>query len=338
MFNGRYVDRSMNTLTQSDLRQFIYTVKAFAILSVICAHVAYVPQSDSGGNVMASNVLTSLGSIGVALFFIMSGLLFAKGGHAFSGFFRKRIKTIFIPWFATGTVVYGYVAIRKNGINLIDWLAFVFGNGSYLYFLPMLITCYLMFFYVNKNSAKLMCVMVLSLASIVLTAGKVITQINPYMNPLNWFFYFGIGYVLFNMDKLGITMNFAKRTVWYWVFGFVVSLGAFSLNGSVGYWTGNYLLFELMAVMCILGICSLPVIYQSKLINRIGQESFSIYLLQMPFAGIVTFFSKVDFVPLTLLRPFVVLLLTIMMIRVCKFVAQIMQIDELMFMLIGSRE
>ena len=334
-----YVNRKMNAESTLNLRQFIYAVKAFAILSVICAHVAYVPQSDSAANVMAGNVLTSLGSIGVTMFFILSGLLFAKGGHVFSGFFRKRIKSIFIPWFATGTVVYGYVAIRKNGINLVDWIGFVSGNGSYLYFLPMLIACYLMFFYVNENSSRLTCVMVLSLASIVLTAGKVITEINPYMNPFNWFFYFGVGYVLFNMDRVGIVLDFAKRTVWYWACGFVAALGAFSFHGSVGYWTMNYLFFELMAVMCILGICSFPVIYQSRPINSIGQESFSIYLLQMPLAGIIAFFfSKVDLVPLTLLRPFVVLLLIIMLIRACKFMAQKMQIDGLMSMLMGFRE
>ena len=329
----------MYTETQSKRSQFIYAVKGFAILSVICAHTSNVSKVSSMENIVAGNVLSSLGSIGVAVFFIVSGFLFANNNYPFLSFFKKKIATILIPWVVTGTVVYCYVAIRKNGFSAIDWLNFISGNKSYLYFLTVLMSCYLIAFYINKKPVKLTLVMILSIVSILLTTSKVITQINAYMNPLNWFFYFGLGYLLFNFDKLQSFTAFAKRTIFLWVAIFLVLLLVFSINGSIGYWTNEYLVFELISVICIFGICSFPSVYQSKAINIIGKESFSIYLLHMPFAGFVAnVFSRFDFALITLIRPLIVLLLTVIFIYTCKFTSNKLKFDRFLSIFIGSRK
>lgn len=329
----------MHSETQTNQRNYIYAVKFFAILSVICAHTAHVSKQNSMENIVAGNILSSLGSIGVPIFFIISGFLFAKGDSPFVIFFKKRITTILIPWMATGTVVYCYVAIRKNGINVVDWLNFLAGNKSYLYFLPMLLACYLIFFFINQNPVRLIIVMLVSLASILLTTCNEISQLNPYINPLNWFFYFGVGYLLFLFGKMSALTAFAKKTINLWALVFLVCLLVCSKNSSIGYWTKEYLVFELIAVICIFGICSYPRVYKSKAINRIGQDSFSIYLLHMPFAGIVAHvFSQVDLAMLTLIRPFIVLFLTIFFIFIYKHISYKLKVDRFLPMFIGSRE
>lgn len=289
-------------------------------------------------NIVAGNVLNSLGSIGVAVFFMISGFLFANGDYAFLSFFKKRVTTILLPWIATGTAVYCYVAIRKNDINAMDWLNFMSGNKSYLYFLPMLLACYLISFYINKNTVKLTLVMLLSIVSILLSTSKVTIQINPYMNPFNWFFYFGLGYLLFDFDKLRSLTAFTKRIVFLSVAIFSVFLLVFSISGSIGYWANEYLFFELISVICIFGIYSFPSVYQSKAINIIGKESFSIYLLHMPFAGMVAhLFSQFDLVLFTLIRPFIVLFLTVIFINAYKSISGKLKVDRFLPLLIGSR-
>ncbi|HEY9278153.1 MAG TPA: acyltransferase [Methylotenera sp.] len=333
------MEKIRNSEDQPNQRQFIYSLKAFAILSVICAHTASVSKLDSFSNVIAGKILNSLGSIGVVVFFIIAGFLFANSNYSLINFFKKRVITILIPWVATGTIVYCYVAIRKNGINLIDWLYFITGNKSYLYFLPMLLACYLISFLINKSLIKLILIVIFSLLCILLTTNNLLTQINPYMNPFNWFFYFGIGYLLFIFNKLYVLVDFAKRNFFLLGIIFILCLFAFSIHRNIGYWTREYLFFEFISVNCIFAICSLPSIYESKLINIIGKESFSIYLIHMPFAGVVAYLlSFVDFAPVTLIRPFLVLFLSLAAIYVFKLISKKLKMDSFLPILIGSRE
>lgn len=328
----------MHSDNQPSQRDFIYAVKAFAILSVICAHTSSVSNASGADNIFAGNVLNSLGSVGVAIFFMISGFLFSRGSHDFAGFFRKRVATLVIPWVVTGTAVYCYVAIRKQGIDIAGWLGFVMGHHSYLYFLSMLMVCYLVAFGIDKKPLRLSIVMGLSLASILLTASGVVTQINPYMNPFNWLFYFGLGCLLFDLGGLSSLMLFAKKTVHLWVAVFLCCLVVFSLDGSVGYWTSEYLFFEAISVACISGLCMSPMIYQSSTVIAIGKESFSIYLLHMPFAGVIAHvFNMVDSALLTLTRPFVVLAITIACIHFCKYISSEIKLARHLPVLIGLR-
>ncbi len=325
--------------TLENQRQFIYSLKAFAILSVICAHTANVSKFNSLSNIIAGNILQSFGSIGVVVFFIVSGFLFASSNYSIIEFFKRRLITILIPWVITGTVVYCYVAIRKNGINLIDWLNFIIGNKSYLYFLSMLTVCYLLTFLINRSVNKLILIMIFSLLSILLTTSNFLTQLNPYMNPFNWFFYFGIGYLLFIFNKFYVILNFAKRNFVLLGIIFVFFLLTFSINKNIGYWTSEYLFFEFIAVNFIFAVCSHPIIYESKLINVIGKESFSIYLIHMPFAGILAYyFSFIDCALVTLTRPFLVLFLSLASIYSYKFISEKLNLESILPILIGSRK
>lgn len=325
--------------TLKEERQFIYSLKTFAILSVVSAHSASVSKTDSFTNIIAGNILQSLGSIGVIVFFIVSGFLFASNDRSFIEFFRKRLVTIFLPWVVTGTIVYIYVAIRKDGIDLIDWIFFIMGNKSYLYFMPMLISCYLILFFINKNIILLILIMIISFFSILLTTNNIYIQQNPYMNPLNWFFYFAVGYLLFFFNKISYLIGFAKRNIRFSSIIFFVCLLAFSKNKAIGYWEYEYLFFEFISLICLLYISSQPVIYKSKLINYIGKESFSIYLIHMPFAGMVVyFFRHIDFAVVTLIRPFVILFLSYSAIYVYKYIAKKLNMLGLFVMLIGARD
>ena len=100
--------------TLENKRKLIYSLKAFAILSVICAHTANVSKSDSFSNMIAGNILQSFGSIGVVIFFIISGFLFAGSNYSVIEFFKRRLITILLPWMVTGTFIYFYVAFRKS--------------------------------------------------------------------------------------------------------------------------------------------------------------------------------------------------------------------------------
>lgn len=134
MINNRY---------NYDEREYIYILKFFAIFSVVCAHSTSRIENLRGINYIISSVFSSIGSIGVPIFFIISGYLFNKSKKKILPFFKGKIRTIFMPWIICETVVWFYVVIRKGGISLVSWLNFMVGVRHSTYYLTVLIIFYI---------------------------------------------------------------------------------------------------------------------------------------------------------------------------------------------------
>lgn len=302
-----------NTL---DEHNFIYINKAFAILSVISAHSSYIMEGYSVSNKIISSVISFFGVIGVGIFFMISGYLMGNNQRNFIGFFKKKLFSIAIPWLITGTFTYIYISIRKGGGSLSGWTNWIIGNGSYLYYLSVLIILYLVFFFFINNKIFLHIVNSISIGYILLDNLEIIGRldfgISQQLNPMRWVTFFSIGILINKVGNLDDFCLFLNKHLIKFVILFVAYMAlVLFYEQSISYYTPYYLPFAFLAIAVSFGISYRLLARKNKVLIYVGKESFLIYLFHMPVAGIVTnIFNRVDLWGLTLLRPFVVLAIT----------------------------
>lgn len=293
----------------------IYIAKAFAVLSIICAHCGGVNEGSGYLNIVSSNILSSLGSIGVGIFLFLSGYLMFFTKKNAADFFTKKITSLVLPWFFCGTLVYLYVYLRKGGLGFISLVKWLLGIDTYLYYMTVLSVLYLVCFFIRKNKTAVWVTVLISAAwNIALGAAL---YIHPgmikivYLDPIRFAFFFALGLLVANYGVFENILAFCKKSVLpaTAVLTVIIVLLAFN-DKTLSYFRIYYIFVELVALAAILGISAASADTRSALFTNIGKASFSIYLLHMPIAGIVAnVFRRIDFFALTLLRPIIVLVI-----------------------------
>lgn len=328
-----------------DERKYLYIVKAFAVISIVSAHCGNVSAEFIELNQMISRIVGSIGSIGVPIFYIVSGYLFAKNNKSFTIFFKSKITSLLIPWLLCGSAVYLYIALRNEGVSILSWVLWIL-DGGYLYYLTVIVIFYLIYFYTAKNRLFVYFTMVLSVASILATGLDLYDliipfQIDPYMNPFNWMLYFSIGLLIQKYDlmpRLGMMLASLKYLVLLSVllFGSIIAIVC---SGTIlSYWKIFFIPVEAMAFLVVLGWAYVLSQRESGFYVSIGLESFSIYLLHFPFAGLVAnLLNRIDLWWTTPLRPLIVLIITVLGIRLYKYAARKLRIEKGAGILIGTR-
>lgn len=171
-------------------------IKGLSILSVICAHCNSVTGSASDFANVSSLILQNLGTFGVICFMVISGILYRVPQGNVGKFFGKKLKTIVIPWIISASLVWLYVYLRKPPLTLENWARFVIGDGSYLYYLTMLMLFYAVFTFLpfmRTKAALLVCQIITAISCLWFYQ---IGNLSPYLNPLNWIGFFALGMMM----------------------------------------------------------------------------------------------------------------------------------------------
>ncbi len=311
-----------------------YYLKAFAIFSVICAHITPITENASLISIIISKFYDYFGCLGVGIFFILSGYFFYNNKHSFKEFWKLKLRNISIPWMFIGTIVYVSVFYFNGNLSLINYFLFLLGYGSYLYYLTVLFLLYLLFF--HKNAKIEVVGVLLSLISNILTIvfyEKLASF--SYINIFNWIIYFMIGmyinqYKLLPRIKEKIKLPYISIIVIILLhLVFDIKLSYFSYFGFI-----TVLLSFLILVSKL---------YDKKLDNKmvqfIGKNSFSIYLMHMPIAGVVTricnLFNNGFFL---FIRPFITLGITVMIIIIYQKIIKKLKLPSIFYILLGLRK
>lgn len=295
--------------------KIIYILKAFAIISVVCAHISVVPDYFSPQSIYVNNILNEIGAIGVGLFFFLAGYLFAKKNtdDKFSIFMKKKIKTLGIPWVVSATLVYLYVSLRKGG-SLLGWILSLIGYMSSYWYLTVLFILYMAFFFVKKQQKGNIIALLLMLASVVSVFLRMIgiiesNALGVYLNVFNWSIFFALGY-----------LNCTKNSVLYKSNKYVMLILAVATIGIIflfpileikkfSYFSYLYIPIEIAIIYISIQIAYAISAAKCRILKLLGMLSFSIYLYnELLWAGlIVNLGNKIDFWPLLLIRPILVL-------------------------------
>lgn len=335
----------MKTIENSE-RQYLYIVKALAILSVVCAHCGNVPEGYSSLNQIASVWLGYCGTMGVPVFYFLSGYFFENNKRNWIDFWKMKGISIILPWIFCATILWFYVVLRKGGISFEGWLKFVLGNGSSFYYLTVLILFYLVMFRIKRIKGVCGICIALSVISVIMTGQGInfINKffINAYLNPLNWIAYFAAGILMRRYNYMGKFREISRIVLPWILVLYLLAAGIHYMNGwSWTYWSKMAIINITIQMLMCFGLADY--IMSKELFTarwvRVGEISYTIYLChQLLVGGLVVFTNLWDCFLLTILRPFIiVLILYVVLFTVQSFLTKHLYKRKFILMLIGMR-
>lgn len=256
------------TKKESDL---IWRLKGIAVFTIFFAHMPY-----SGTEVSINYIFNFFGMIGVPTFFIISGFL--DYGSQFK--LSKNIRNLFIPLIIFGGGGYA-LAHYNTQLTLFDLLAdllsWLYGCGSWLYFVPVLFWCKIITR--PRNEIYQFALLVISVISIIMTSCGKITYndyFTPYTNPFNFLIYFWVGRYV-RKYEVNILDN---KLLFYSFITIIIVLSCWKE-------LPNY--FSIFAIPS--SLAAYVILYRLASIMRIGEKvghlSYVIYLIHLVPAGII---------------------------------------------------
>ena len=312
------------TKKQSDV---LFVAKAFAILSVVCAHMSFTNEYF-----VAETIRNCLGQIGVAVFFIVSGFFYKRTEKDRRNFWRKKVKNALIPWFVISSAVFIVSIIIGGKVKALP-IAFIknfLGIGTHYWYMSITFILFGIFKHITKRWELIVCV-VISVVSVYLTTFKILPcngNFNQYMNPFNWIGFFALGIILRKENLLEKLISFSMFTISF--IGLVVSIVFAVFKGSEikAYIDMTSIFTEIFGFLFVINVSS--VFAKSKLLIDIGKKSFFIYLMHIQVAGIINTrlpYNALFFV----LRPFIALAVCYIVAVLFKYLLKLLKIEKYNF-------
>ena len=315
----------------------IWNMKAFAVIAIIACHCCHVSENASEINVRSTEFLGYWIGYGVPVFYFLSGYLFTCDERGILHFIRKKLVTIVVPWTVTGTAVWLYIVLRKGGMTLSGWVEYVFLRGSYLYFLTDLVLYFALFYAVRRYP------FLRYLASGYLFGGLFINTVfrldlffplYALGLPVSHTLVFYSGILAREYDVL---KKFSERK-WVLMTAVFIVIRWLELHEMVpGYLDAAvYLAGVLSLTAGLYAACHEIAKREVWYVEDLGRYSFPLYLLHMPAAGLVSrVLNRSEiFAPLTVLRPLIVIFITMILIKLYE---RLTGEREIFRLLIGER-
>ena len=171
----------------------LYVIKAFAILSVIAAHMPFGAEHPT-----ADLIRNALGQVGVAVFFIVSGFLYKRTEGDTKTFWQKKLKGIVIPWILFSLLTFAVSCVLSHKIPMAVLPKWILGFGTWYWFVPILLMCFALFKFLDDN-VSLVFTILLSIASVMLMSFGILkcnSLFTQYTNVFNWIGFFAFGILL----------------------------------------------------------------------------------------------------------------------------------------------
>lgn len=306
----------------------LFVAKAFAILSVVCAHMGFTNEYF-----VAEAIRNCLGQIGVAIFFIISGFFYKRTECDTKKYWSKKLKTFFIPWilFAIGTFALSILLNKSLEGFPLSFVKYFLGIGSLYWYMSISFVMFVIFKYITKRWQLVFCI-VISVVSVYLTAYHVIPQhqyFNQYINLFNWIGFFALGILLRTENLLEKLINTKSFIISLIIVVASISVAVLRGNEVKAYVDVTSLFTEVFGFVLILNLSDW--LANNKLLIDIGKKSFFIYLMHIQVAGIVTTrlpYNAVFFI----LRPFIALAVCYIVSVVFKYLLKLLKMDKYNFM------
>lgn len=295
---------------------YIWIIKGIAVIAIVSCHCLTVTMEYGRVNAISVGFYEIWQGLGVPVFFFLAGYLFHRNA-GFLEFWKRKLTTLFVPWLVTGSLVYLYIVLRKGGASFLGWVLYLIGSNTYLYFLTNLVFFFL-FAWIVKNR-KLSGLLALVLYTIYLVL-PVLSDIRIIGIP---FHFVGMCMFLLGYHMQEKPVRFANKRLRSFL-TIVVTILYFGPRIAGHYGISVPVLSCIhvpigAAMILLLG----EAVYRSgrkSILESLGRYSFAVYLLHMPFAGIIAnlFNRHIAFVFLTWARPLIVVGLTMGAIMLFK--------------------
>ncbi len=334
------------TEQEQSISRRLYCLRVFAILSVILAHSSYTEvQAET-----AVKLLGAFSTVGVVIFFTLSGCFFRDYDKGFGYFFRKKILWFLIPWAFWGVATYS-VNFLNNGFSfrLLPAGNYLIGNGSYLYFLSVLTILFLVYYRLHRYLWFHFLMIGLSLVSIFLTVVEVIpvgvsaekwlfTSYNPYLNPLNWAGFFSAGALLRKyrlFERWYALPKLVHACIGVFLLAGWLPLALLSNESLNYYWARFSLLNELLLFGFLLEVVFLLPETVARLLAPIGKWTLPIYLMHIVLVTHILTGRFSTNLPIAFLRPILTLAICSGLLWAVRFLSKKMRTALIVCRILG---
>lgn len=268
---------------EKKISRMFTAARAIAILTVISAHTTIKTSEYIAG------LYSAIGSIGVVVFFLISGYYFKRESPLVM--IKKKLRMIIVPWVVIGSAVFVVNSLLAHStIGITPYIEWMLGYKTYLYFVIVLIVCFVLFYY--NNLITLITAVTLNAASVILTNAGILDpiveklHITNYINVFNWIGFFALGILLKRIDPDKLYRFIVKTRDISLGFSAVATILITFQGYKVGYFSELGWLYELVSAWSIFGLCTYKITH-GKIMTDVSGSSYAIYLLHMMFVGIL---------------------------------------------------
>ena len=257
-----------------------YIQRGIAIFFVICAHCSYYDSK-------IQRISALLGTIGVPIFFILSGF-FSYRISDNKLFLRKISRDIIIPWLVWGVITYCISILGGNENNSFSsFVLWVIGYHTWLYYVPCLVVCKIIYQFIKLRCLNSVLILAGIFQYVLITIWeKNILFGTLYQNILFWLPFYSMGVLMREMKVFLKEPEGQRRklivTGCLFVWLSQIYLGLIEPT----YFNIISFIYEIIAFAFIYYLSFL--IVQSKVLNtilsKIGKESYFIYFFHMQIA------------------------------------------------------
>jgi len=255
-------------------KDILYVLKAFAIISAVAAHCSGYTMP------YAQRISGLLGTIGVPVFLLLSGFFFKKDGN---NFWKKKWKTVVVPWLIWGVATYFIGVILENGeLSLRAGVEWILGCSTWLYFVPVLLLCFALFRICSEKwwIYGMIGIWLLSNGLTITGVWGGIGPVTPYQNVLNWVGFFAIGVLLQKIRKKAPNISFGAKSSNY-IIAAVLMSAIYVWWIEPSYWTILSIPVELAVGFLLLELSNR--MKQNRLLLAIGKNTYPIFFAHMQF-------------------------------------------------------
>lgn len=331
----------MNFIENKDvqLSASMYELRFLAIVSVVFAHCEYANENKQ--------FLTSIiGLVGVPLFLFISGYYY-NDSPCFIKFIKRKIKTIIIPWILWGVITYLSVSIRSGSTSLVNLILWILGYKTWLYYIPVLLVIFCLF-WKRKSISFLLFMVIVNILSILFTdlfdPNLIITY---YQNPLNFVGFFAIGVLI--KEKLSVLEEFYRKKnkkayaytlISFLIIGFILYYHFCEVPTYFkisSYFFEVFVIIVLFLILYLLKNCKKDDIIHRIFIS-VGKNTYIIYFIHMQIgigvSEIVCLKAHLmDTIIVVFVEPIIAILVSFSICLILRFMARIVKMDRFLWIL-----
>lgn len=311
----------------------LYFVRVIAILASVAAHVSIIDTSTPVTGFF-TRMWDLISCISVPGFLIAGGILYNRTEGDSLSFWKRKMKSVILPWLFCGLLTYGYRSLYEQGSlqGLVFW---ILGYGSWLYYVTMYLILLALFKPIHKNVPMLWgCVAITAVQFVLLANGGGIPSPldHSYLNPLHWMGFFAVG-VLVRRHGLEFSKAF-----------FVLCAVVLVVVGIVDYrkWIYEYFhvlnaAFTISAFFVLFAIGRWVALTQlQSRIREIGTYTYCIYLLHMPI--VLPILRRIPGVTFkAIFAPVIGMVIMVLLIKLGIWITKKLPFGDKLRMLVGLR-
>lgn len=290
-------------------------------------------EMNSGFENVLLTLFSFLSCVGVPCFLIASGILFSK--KPVREFMNKKAVSIVLPWIFCGFFV--YLVTQFPAYSLLGCTRFLLGVGSFLYYIPVLIFCYFLFYILpDKRTVYIICI-VLTCVSLLFTQLGLLCLPNNYLNVMNWIGYFAIGRWIQREDLLKTIRNQSRQTIIVCTGG-VIAFCVAACVYTVETYFNVLILFAIPFFFLSIYVLSTLTVETNRYWRSIGKATYTIYLIHMPIAALLKRIVRMTIPQGYVFLPLFVVALTFFALVVLeRIIGKNQKLDRIVGILLGLR-